>query len=257
MRLAIITNYPISLDRLGDYAYRLIKHFRQNESISEIVLLTNDALEKKGLFFKESGCKIQVKPCWVMNGLLNVFTINRAIKETKPDAVLFDFKKSMFGDNKVANGLGMALPFLCRLKNISNIAVWHEVYDEDQFKSVTKFFVRRLNKLMQLADGIVVTKVSHEQLLKEKYNAKHITFVPQNINIPEAQEVSQLTKLNQISNFGDIIEYTTTEELSRETKELISINKVVDVCMDMFQNIAKEKAYLYEKKVKKFILETS
>lgn len=110
---------------------------------------------------------------------------------------------------------------------------------------------------MQLADGIVVNQVSYEQLLKEKYNAKHITFVPQNINIPEELKVSQLTKLNQIANFGDIIEYDVTKELSGKTEESIWINKVVDVCMDMFQNIAKEKAYLYEKKVKKFILETS
>ncbi|MCH4552863.1 glycosyltransferase family protein [Aestuariibaculum lutulentum] len=257
MRIAIITNYPIGKDALGNYAYHLIKRFRQNELISEIVLLTNKRFGKEGLFFTESGCKIQVKECWFLNSLTNVFSINRAIKETKPDAVLFDFKKSMFGDNKIANALGMLLPFVCKLKKIPNVVVWHEIYNEDTFKSITKFLVRQLNRFMQLADRVVVTKQSHEKLLNEKYSVKNIIFVSQNINIPEELKVSQLTKLNQITNFGDIIEYDVTEELSGKTEESIWINKVVDVCVNMFHELVEKKAYLYQKKVKKFIMETS
>lgn len=256
MRLAIITNYPISKDALGDYAFRLVKQFRQHDAITELILLTNKPFGKCGMFFVESGCKIYVKPCWISNSLSNVFNINKAIKESKPDAVLFDFQETVFGDNKIANALLMFLPFLCRLKKITNVAIWHQVYDENKFHSTTKFLVRQLNKVMQFADGIVVTEDSHEQLLKEKYNAKNIILVSHNINIPEVFKVSQQTKLNQISNFGDIIEYDALEELSRETKDWSSINKVVDVCVNMFHEIAERKAYLYDKKMKSFVFET-
>ena len=47
MKLAIVTAYPPSKVTLNEYAYHLVKHFRQKDNVTEIVLLTD----------KTEGCK--------------------------------------------------------------------------------------------------------------------------------------------------------------------------------------------------------
>ncbi|GAA4303701.1 glycosyltransferase family protein [Aestuariibaculum suncheonense] len=257
MRLAIITTYPISKDALGDYAYQLIKHFRLSEAVSEIILLTNKRYGRNGLFFTETGCRILVKDCWSLNSLSNGFSISITINDIKPDAVVFDYRESMFGENKIANTLVGLVPVFCRLKGIPNINIWHQVEDENQFESIRKFLLKQFNKWMITANHIIVTNLYDEQRLRENYNINNISFVPQCINIPEGLNVSQLTKLNRISNFGGIIGYDTTEELSGKTEKSISIIKVVDVCVNMFENLAKTETGLYDKKVSQITLKTS
>ena len=88
MRLAIVTAYPPSKVTLTEYGYHLVKHFRLQKEVTEIVLITDKTEAAKDFDFNEEGCKITVKECWNFNGYKNIFKINRVIKETKPDAVL-------------------------------------------------------------------------------------------------------------------------------------------------------------------------
>ena len=73
MKLAIVTAYPPSKVTLNEYAYHLVKHFRQKEDITEIVLLTDKTTNAKDLSFTEKGCKITVKECWNFNSYTNIF----------------------------------------------------------------------------------------------------------------------------------------------------------------------------------------
>ncbi len=41
MKLAIVTAYPPSKVTLNEYAYHLVKHFRQNKEVTELILLTD------------------------------------------------------------------------------------------------------------------------------------------------------------------------------------------------------------------------
>ena len=60
MKLAIVTAYPPSKVTLNEYAYHLVKHFRQKENVTEIVLLTDKTEGAKDIAFTEDGCKITV-----------------------------------------------------------------------------------------------------------------------------------------------------------------------------------------------------
>ena len=44
MKLAIVTAYPPSKVTLTEYAYYLVKHFRLQEEVSEIILITDLSL---------------------------------------------------------------------------------------------------------------------------------------------------------------------------------------------------------------------
>ena len=61
MKLAIVTAYPPSKVTLTEYGYHLVKHFRLQEEVTEIVLITDVTAEAKDLKFEEQGCKITVK----------------------------------------------------------------------------------------------------------------------------------------------------------------------------------------------------
>ena len=118
MKLAIVTAYPPSKVTLNEYAYHLVRQFRTHEEVTELVLLTDKTEGAKDLQFTENGCKVTVKECWTFNSYANLFSVTRAINQSKPDAVLFNLQFMKFGDKKVAAALGLMLPLVCKLKRI-------------------------------------------------------------------------------------------------------------------------------------------
>ncbi|WP_159023710.1 glycosyltransferase [Formosa sp. L2A11] len=190
MKLAIVTAYPPSKIALNQYAYHLVKHFRQKKDITEIVLLTDKTRGEKDLEFIENGCKVTVKKCWSFNSFSNLFSVTRAITNTKPDAILFNLSFKKFGNNKIAAAFGLMLPLICKYKKIPNIVLLHNIFEEVDLersgyasnKLMKKFYGfigTTLTGLVLHADTVVVTEQKHLEILELKYLATHIKFIPQ------------------------------------------------------------------------------
>ncbi len=77
MKLAIVTAYPPSKVTLTEYGYHLVKHFRLQDDVTEIVLITDRTTEEKDLSFEGEGCKITVKESWSFNSYTNLFTCTK------------------------------------------------------------------------------------------------------------------------------------------------------------------------------------
>ena len=75
MKLAIVTAYPPSKVTLNEYAYHLVKYFRQHVEVSEVVLLTDIAPKDADIHFEEKGCTITVRQCWKFNSYSNIFSV--------------------------------------------------------------------------------------------------------------------------------------------------------------------------------------
>ena len=120
MKLAIVTAFPPSKVTLNEYAYHLVKHFRQKEDITEIILLTDKTKGEKDISYTEKGSEITIKECWEFNSYANIINVTKAINNSKPDAVLFNLQFMKFGDKKIAAALGLMLPLVCKLKGIPN-----------------------------------------------------------------------------------------------------------------------------------------
>ena len=189
MKLAIVTAYPPSKVTLNEYAYHLVKHFRQKEDITEIILLTDKTKGEKDLSFSEDGCKISVKECWEFNSYLNIVNVTKAINQTKPDAVLFNLQFMKFGDKKIAAALGLMLPLVCKLMNVPNIVLLHNILEEVDLGSagftsnklmqkVYGFIGSTLTRLILQADTVALTIQKYVDVLENKYNAKNVTLIP-------------------------------------------------------------------------------
>lgn len=189
MKLAIVTAYPPSKVTLSEYAYHLVKHFRQKEDITEIVLLTDRTEGKKDINFAEAGCKITIKECWTFNSYKNIYSVTKAINETKPDSVLFNLQFMKFGDKKVAAALGLMLPIVCKLKKIPNIVLLHNILEEVDLgkagftnnkimQKIYGFIGSTLTRLILQADVVALTMQKYVDILEEKYNAKNVKLIP-------------------------------------------------------------------------------
>ncbi|NNG10439.1 MAG: glycosyltransferase [Arenibacter sp.] len=189
MKLAIVTAYPPSKVTLTEYGYHLVKHFRMQNEVSEIILITDKTSDEKDLNFEEEGCKITVKECWSFNSYTNLFSITKTILETKPDAVLFNLQFLKFGDKKIPAALGLLLPLICKLKGIPTISLLHNIMEEVDLANagITKNILLQkiygligatLTRFVLASDVLAVTISKYVEILEKKYKARNVALVP-------------------------------------------------------------------------------
>ena len=224
MKLAIVTAYPPSKVTLNEYAYHLVKHFRQKENVTEIVLLTDKTEGEKDIAFTEAGCEITVKECWAFNSYTNIVNVTKAINATKPDAVLFNLQFMKFGDKKIAAALGLMLPLVCKLKRIPNIVLLHNILEEVDLGSagftsnkfmqkVYGFIGTSLTKLILQADTVAVTMQKYVDILEKKYKVNNVNLIPHGtFEVTEVQPDYKLPKGPlQVMTFGKFGTYKKVE----------------------------------------------
>ena len=189
MKLAIVTAFPPSKVTLTEYGYHLVKHFRLQEQVTELILICDKTEGAKDLAFEENGCKITVKECWSFNSYKNIFSVNKALSETKPDAVLFNLQFLKFGDKKIPAALGLLLPAICRLRGIPTISLLHNILEQVDLESAGFTENKLLQKIYNLigttltrfvlaSDVVAVTISKYVTILENKYNAKNIALIP-------------------------------------------------------------------------------
>ena len=232
MKLAIVTAYPPSKVTLTEYGYHLVKHFRLQEDVTEIVLITDRTEEEKDLYFEEEGCTITVKECWSFNSYKNVFHINSAISETKPDAVLFNLQFLKFGDKKVPAALGLLLPMICKLKGIPTISLLHNIMEQVDLENagITKnkwlqkaynFIGTTLTRFVLASDIVAVTISKYVGILENKYKSRNIALIPHGaFETPPEPDYTIPVGPKQVMAFGKFGTYKKVEILI-EAVELI------------------------------------
>ncbi|KZS42880.1 glycosyl transferase family 1 [Aquimarina aggregata] len=189
MRLAIVTAYPPSKVTLNEYAYHLVKYFRQHQEVSELILLTDVTNKEADINFEEDGCNIIVRQCWSFNSYSTLFSVMKAVKQTKPDAILFNLQFMKFGDKKIAAALGLLLPKRCVMNNIPTIVLLHNIMEQVDLESsgftknklLQKIYTgigTMLTRFILGADIVAVTIDKYVHILKAKYKTEDIVQIP-------------------------------------------------------------------------------
>ena len=232
MKLAIVTAYPPSKVTLTEYGYYLVKHFRLQEEVTELILITDHTDGPKDLNFEEEGCKITVKESWRFNSYSNLFNINKTISETKPDAILFNLQFLKFGDKKVPAALGLLLPFVCKKKGIPTISLLHNIlekvdlenagFTQNKFlQKIYNFIGTTLTRFVLASDILAVTISKYVTILEKKYKARNIALIPHGAFETPPEPTYDLPKgPKQVMAFGKFGTYKKVEILI-EAVELI------------------------------------
>ena len=232
MKLAIVTAYPPSKVTLTEYGYHLVKHFRLQKEVTEIILITDKTKGEKDLNFEEKGCKVTVKECWSFNDYTNVFKVNKIIASTKPDAVLFNLQFLKFGDKKIPAALGLILPLLCKMKGIPTISLMHNIIEQVDLNNVgiisNKIFQKiysgignLITKLVLTSDVVAVTMVKYQTILENKYQSRNVALFPHgSFETPEEPDFTLPAGPKKILTFGKFGTYKKVE-IMIEAIELI------------------------------------
>ncbi len=225
MKLAIVTAYPPSKVTLTEYGYYLVKHFRLQPEVDEIVLITDHSEGEKDLKFEEAGCKITVAESWDFNSYTNIYRINKALNKTKPDAVLFNLQFLKFGDKKVPAALGLLLPYVCKLKGIPCISLLHNILEQVDLgnagftqnrvlQSVYNFIGTTLTKFVLSSDVVAVTINKYVGILERKYKAKNVVLIPHgSFETPPEPNYELPAGPKQVMAFGKFGTYKKVEVL--------------------------------------------
>lgn len=241
MKLAIVTAYPPSKVTLNEYAFHLVKHFRQKDQITEIVLLTDKTQEEKNLSFTEDGCKVSVKECWSFNSYRTILSVSSVIKKVQPDAILFNLQFMKFGDKKVAATLGLLLPLVCKLRKIPNVVLLHNIMEEVDLASAGftsnkllqkayNFIGSMITRLILQADVVAVTMQKYVTILEEKYNVSNVKLIPHG-TFEVSNETPEYTIPEgplQIMTFGKFGTYKKVEPLI-EAVEMVKQSSGLDL----------------------------
>ncbi|SFR31355.1 Glycosyltransferase involved in cell wall bisynthesis [Robiginitalea myxolifaciens] len=240
MKLAIVTAYPPSKVTLTEYGYHLVKHFRLQEEVSEIVLLTDVTEAPKDLSFEEPGCPITVKECWSFNDYRNAFKIMRAIRQEKPDAVLFNLQFLKFGDKKIPAALGLLLPFICRIMGIPTISLLHNIMEQVDLDNagitqnkilqrIYNFIGSTLTRFVLASDVLAVTISKYKGILEKKYKARNVALIPHgSFETPPTPDFTLPEGPLQVMAFGKFGTYKKVESLI-EAVELIRRDTELDI----------------------------
>ncbi|MAU16988.1 MAG: glycosyl transferase family 1 [Muricauda sp.] len=225
MKLAIVTAYPPSKVTLTEYGYHLVKHFRLQDKVSEIVLLADKTEAPKDLSFEEEGCPITVKECWNFNDIKNLYKVAKAIKQEKPDAVLFNLQFLKFGDKKIPAALGLLLPFVCRIMGIPTISLLHNILEQVDLENagitqngflqkIYNFIGTTLTRFVLASDVLAVTISKYKTILEKKYKVKNVALVPHGaFETPPAPNYALPEGPMQIMAFGKFGTYKKVEPL--------------------------------------------
>jgi glycosyltransferase involved in cell wall biosynthesis len=240
MKLAIITAYPPSKVTLNEYAYHLVKNFRQHKKVTELILLTDETPDEKEVNFTKKGCKITIKKCWKFNSYTNIINVTKAINQTKPDAVLFNLQFLKFGDNKIAAALGLALPMVCKIKKIPTIVLLHNILEQVDLKSagfsankITQYIYNFIGTTLTMsilkADLVAVTMEKYVTTLKNKYKVDNIKMIPHGtFEIPENPSQKLPEGPLKILTFGKFGTYKKVESMI-EAIELVRKETGLDI----------------------------
>ncbi|MGB3145914.1 MAG: glycosyltransferase [Maribacter sp.] len=232
MRLAIVTAYPPSKVTLTEYGYYLVKHFRLQQEVTEIILITDSTIGEKDINFDEDGCKITVKECWSFNDYSNIFKIGKVLNDAKPDAVLFNLQFLKFGDKKIPAAMGLLLPFICRLKGIPTISLLHNILEQVDLENagftsnkvlqkVYNFIGSTLTRFVLASDVMAVTMSQYKNILEKKYKARNVAIIPHGaFDTPPEPNYRLKQGPKQIMAFGKFGTYKKIEVLI-EAVELI------------------------------------
>ncbi len=241
MKLAIVTAYPPSKVTLNEYAFHLVKQFRQKEAITEIVLLTDTTEGKKPTSFIEYGCKVSVRECWSFNSYRTISSVSSAIKSVQPDVVLFNLQFMKFGDKKVAATLGLLLPLVCKLRKIPNVVLLHNIMEEVDLASAGftsnkllqkayGFIGSMITRLILQADVVAVTMQKYVDVLEEKYNVSNVQLIPHG-TFEVSNQTPEYTIPEgslQIMTFGKFGTYKKVESLI-EAVEMVKQSSGLDL----------------------------
>jgi glycosyltransferase involved in cell wall biosynthesis len=159
-------------------------------------------------------------------------SILSALRQCRPDVVLYNLQFASFGDRKIPAALGLITPALSRLLGVTSVVLLHNLMDTIDLRQagfggtmewIIRFFGELTTRLILMSNLVALTIPKYVELLEEKYHAKNVLLMPHGAFEDMAESVYYSTTSAPIlMTFGKFGTYKKVEPLLEAYKILLS-----------------------------------
>ena len=229
LRIAVVTTFPPGTGTLNEYAYHFVRCLVAKPEVAEVILLVDElpdgAAYPEPRFDAPALANITVVPCWSFGSPRNALRIRRAVREARPDLVLFNIQFASFGKGKVPATLGLLTPALLRAGGVPVITLLHNIMETVDLQSagfasnplmtwVIRSVGNVVTRMLLRSDLLAVTIPKYVEILEHKYGADNVVLAPHGA-FDDAPLPVQTTRpeRRQIMTFGKFGTYKKVETL--------------------------------------------
>lgn len=235
MKIALLTAFPPSKVTLNEYGYHLAKNFVLNGEVSELILLSDKTDAPKQLDFEKKE-KIKVRDCWEFNSYFSFFSVIKAVRQEKPDYILFNLQFVKFGDKKIPSALGLLLPMFLRFFGYKTVVLLHNILEQVDLEkagftksklmqSIYNFIGTNITRCLLKANKLAVTIHKYVEVLNAKYKTKNVILIPHGtFETIKEPNFEQKLGSKQIMAFGKFGTYKKVEILIEAATIVRKIN---------------------------------
>ena len=203
MRIAIVTTHPPGTGSLNEYGYHFVRFLRtKTHDVAEIILLLDELPDGQPYNF-EAGpdlVPVQAVVCWKFGAWDNALRIRRAVRQAKPDIVLFNIQFASFAGSKAAAALGLLGPWMVKAAGYRTTVLLHNIMETVNLQqagfggnrlmeTAIRTFGNIVTRLLLQADLVAVTIPKYVEILESKYAAKNVLLAPHG-SFEEAREAT-------------------------------------------------------------------
>jgi len=177
--VTFVSAYPPNTGRLSEYAKELISSLGSKIKDGGKILILSDSTE-------QCESDIVVKAAWKPNSISGIIKLYINILRTKCKLIHFNLHLAVFGSSRVVNFLGLLSPLIARLSGKKVIVTLHNIPDAISLEEtkLRNSLMNRLGLLLVMkilvlsANLVVVTVKKYVPVLKKRYLAKNVRFIP-------------------------------------------------------------------------------
>jgi len=230
--LCFITSYPPNKARLSEYAYNLLNKLAKLPTIEKIYVLADKA-SKRG---RNRSSKVEIRSVWSHDNPISIFKMLFEILKVKPDLVHYNVHFQSFGRSRIANFVGLCLPFFTRLLGRKTLVTIHNFGEKVDLEKcglkpsiINRIGIRIATKLISMANLVTVTVSSYINYLRRNYGCDRVVYIPHGtyvdaFNAGLNSDPPHKNRKKVILMFGHMAPY-----------------KGLTILMDVFQEISKER----------------
>jgi glycosyltransferase involved in cell wall biosynthesis len=182
LHVCFVGCYPPTRGRLAEHSYYLIEELHRLPEIERIEVITDRPELYKT---KRINSKITVYRTWDVDNLVSLLSIPLKVSRLKPDVIHFNVHMAVFGRSRLANFIGLSLPFVCRLMGFKTIVSLHNITETIDVEKAG-FHNTSLNrlgafiaiKLLTLGSVVTLTVRSYLRVLESRYKCRKALWIP-------------------------------------------------------------------------------
>lgn len=211
--IAIVTAYPPDVGRLSEYAKELVK--ATSEKINEKILILSDRSQP-------GDEKLIIKDSWRPDSILGMIKLWLNVVTVKCRLMHFNLHLAVFGSSKIVNFLGLISPLLARLSGKKVVITLHNIPDtinleEAKLKNslLNRIGLTIAMKILAASARTIIVKVrSYVKILRTRYSAKNVKFIPHGAWFAKHPGVWRADRRENILFIGYIAPYKDLKRLA-------------------------------------------